>query len=479
MTTGQPYLLGMPATVTYLAQQGLLDRAFWEPMFPALQYRKEAEMEEWPANTGTQIFMTRQGLLNPATTPLTPGVDPTPKSLSYEQWSATLAQYGDAIDTYMPNATVQIANTFLANIKSLGLQAGQTLNRLSRNAMFVAYLSGHTLTIAPALSTDVSIHVASLNGFTDVVNVGTNVAPFPVSPQTPLAVQLGVGTTAITRNVIGFAADDPNVPLGPGVLFLSAAVGGSGLPYRTAVLSSARPKLIYSGGGSTVDSVTSSDLLQLQDIINASALLRQQNVMPHEDGFYHAHIDALGNAQVFADPVFQRLNTALPDGIRYAQGFIGHMSGILFFMNTESPVTTNVGNLIQTGNPSFGTGQALLGQDIDAEIVNDSGIQIGNVIITGRGVMYERTLDESQFVTEAGTTGKIGEFSVINNGIAIETDKIRLVIRAPLDRLMQKVSAAWSISTSFPIPTDLTAQNGNMRYRRALCLRFALGNISA
>lgn len=479
MSTTTPYLLGMPATVTYLAQQGLLDRAFWEPMFPALQYRKEAEQEEWPANTGTQIFMTRQGLLAPATQPLTPGVDPQPKSLSYEQWSATLGQYGDTIDTYMPNATVQIANTFLANVKALGLQAGQTLNRLARNALFKAYLSGHTLLIAAALAGDTTIQVASLNGFQDVVILGQNVAPAPVSPQTPLPIQIGTGATAIVRNVVGFQPLDPNVPDGPGTLFLDAAVGGAGAAYRTVVLSSARPRLIYSGGGSSVDSLSAGDLLSLQDIINAAALLRQQNVPPHDDGFYHAHIDALGNAQVFADPVFQRLNQSLPDGVRYAQGFIGHMSGVMFFMNTESPVSTNVGTLVQTGNIGLGTGLAMLGTDIGSEIINDAGINVGNVLITGKGAIYERYLDESNFVTEAGVTGKIGEFSVVNNGIAIETDKVRLVIRAPIDRLMQKVSASWSISTSFPVPTDITAQNGSQRFRRALVLRFALGSISA
>ena len=111
---------------------------------------------------------------------------------------------------------------------------------------------------------------------------------------------------------------------------------------------------------------------------------------------------------------------------------------------------------------------------LGAETTNDSGVDIGRVLITGKGALYERYLDESKFVTEAGTTGKIGEFSVVNNGISILTERIRLVVRAPLDRLQQIVGAAWSISTSFPVPSDITAPSGPERFKRAVVLEHAL-----
>ena len=471
------FLLPVPGVVGDLAQKGLLDRAFWEALFPALMYREEASFEEWPANTGTELFMTRQGLLAPATRPLKPGEDPTPKVLSYEQFSVTLDQYGDALDTYMPNASVQVQNTFISNIKALGLQAGQTVNRLPRNALFKSYLSGHTVLTTAAANTDTTLQVASLNGFLDVVILGKNVRPQQVSPQYPLQVTLVNGATSIIRNVVGYQPNDPNVPFGPGVLQLSAAVGGSGLPARAAVLSSARPQLMYSGGGSSIDSVSVGDILSLQDIINASALLRDQNIQPHDDGWFHAHIGALANAQVFADPVFQRLTQSLPDGMRMQSGWLGTMSGVAFWLNNESPNANNSGDLTQTGTNAY------YADDIGGEVINENGVSIGNVVITGKGALFERGLDESAFLTEAGVNGKIGEFSVVNNAIAVDTERVRLVIRAPQDRLAQKVGAAWSISTGFCTPTDITAQSGStragMRYRRAIVLRHAQGNISA
>ena len=58
-------VLGVPPAVLQLVQQGLLERAFHDGLFPALMYRSEAVAAEWGANTGTAIFMSRPGLLTP------------------------------------------------------------------------------------------------------------------------------------------------------------------------------------------------------------------------------------------------------------------------------------------------------------------------------------------------------------------------------------------------------------------------------
>jgi hypothetical protein len=192
-------------------------------------------------------------------------------------------------------------------------------------------------------------------------------------------------------------------------------------------------------------------------------------VQPHEDGYFHAHISPLGEAQFFQDPVFQRLNQSLPEGAIYREGFLGWISGVMFYLNNEAPDSTNVGTLTPTSVSAF------YASDIGAEIINGSGTVIGRVILTGKGVTYEKYLDESNFVTEAGTTGKIGEFDIINNSIQVMTERIRMVLRAPIDRLQQVVSCAWSISTSFPIPSDITAPSGPQRFKRAVVLEYAQG----
>lgn len=456
-------VLGIPPAILSLVQMGLLERAFHDGLFPALLYRGEAQYEEWPANTGTEIFMTRPGLLTPVTTPLVAGVDPVPQTVNFEQWIATLNRYAGTIDTHVPTSVVSQADQFLRNIQQLGLQAGQSLNRLPRNALFKSYLSGQTVLIAATAAVDTAIRVASMNGFTDVVARGVNVRPAAVSPSTPLPITINA---SISRNVVAAYPDDPSDPYGPGTLILDATVGAI-VAVRASVLSRYRPRILRSGGGTSVDALASGDVFTLQDAINATNQLRKNNVLPHEDGYYHGHINMDANGQVFQDPAFQRLNTSLPDHVYYQKAFIGTIAGIAFFANNESPDYLNSGARTMTGT------NAAYSADIGAETTNESNVNIGRVIITGRGAIYEKGLDENAYVTEAGVTGKVADFQVVNGGIEVSTERIRLILRAPQNRLQDQVSATWSTTTSFPIPSDATS-GGNERFKRAVCIEHAL-----
>ena len=460
--------IGIPAPIQQLIQRGLLEREFHDDLFPALLFRGEAQWEEWEENTGTQIFMTRPGLLAPVTTPLVAGVDPLPQTLTYEQWSCTINRYGATIDTHMPTSTVSIADEFLRNIHQLGLQAGQSLNRIPRNALYQAYLSGQTASILATNSTDTTLRVASCNGFTTVVNTSSasGVRPATVSAQTPLAIQLINGSTAINLSVIGYILDNSSDINGPGTLLLSGQIGAA-VATRSAVLSTVRPKIIRAGGGNTVDAITQSDLFTLQDAINATDYLRRNNVLPYEDGYFHGHIPNDSNTQWFQDPSFQRLTTAMPDASYHQQGFVSEMAGIKFFLNNECPDYTNSGNRTLTGV------NAMYSQDIGAETTNESQVNIGRVIVTGRGALYEKSLDEAKYVSEAGVTGKIGDFDVVNAGIKVQTDNIRLTIRAPLDRLQDVVSTTWSCSTGFAVPTDLSSGLPSL-FKRAVVIEASL-----
>lgn len=459
------FIPGMPPVVTALHQEGLLERAFHESLYPQLLFRSEAMREEAEANIGTSIFMTRRGLL-PAITRARRASDGEvqPQQLNYEQWVATLERYQGAIDTSITEARHALADTLGSNLQALGEQAGQSINLIARNALYGAYTSGHTTLIDAGLSGDVTIHVSSLNGFRFVVTPGTNVAPAAVSSAIPLVVSIA-GVTG-TRNVIAAAPDDSNDPDGPGVLTLSASLG-AGVAARSAVLSSARPRILRAGGGTSVDAIGASDIVTLQDFINATIVLRNNRVAPHPDGTYHCHVPNDAHGQVFADPAFQRLNTALPDGERYQTAFLGRLAGITFYANTECPSVLNAGDTKATGS------NALYSAGIHAETVNEGGTSIGRAIVTGRNAMYERWFDAKKYVSEAGMNGQQGEFAVTNNGIGIDTEGVRLVIRSPVDRAMDIVSALWDITTCFPVPSDVAA-GGPEFYKRGVTLEFAL-----
>jgi len=468
--------LGIPPAILDLNQRGLIERAFHDSLYPNLAFRAEAAPEEWPMNTGNEVFMTRTGLLAPAVSPLTPGADLTPQSSYNEQWSAELNQFGSADDVDMPTSATANASLFMRKIHTLGLNAGQTMNRVARNALFKNYLSGQTVANTALLAGATTIQVAALNGFRFVLNPTVSARPTPVSTTSPLAIRVGTGVGAVAANVIGTIPADPADLDGPGTLLLSAALGTAFAATRTPIKTLVAPRIVRASGGDSIDAIGPADTFVLQQAINAVAFLRNASVPPHEDGFYHAHISPLANAQVFADPVFQRLNQSLPEHVIYKEGFIGTLSGVMFFMNTESPALLNSGQLIDTsaatGAPVGAIGR--YARELGAEVVNGNGINVGRVVITGRGSIYERWLDEQKaFMSEAGVTGKIGEFTVVNNGIQILTERIRLIIRAPIDRAQQKVGLAWTASTSFPVPSDILAPNGVEQFRRAVVLEFA------
>ncbi len=65
---------------------------------------------------------------------------------------------------------------------------------------------------------------------------------------------------------------------------------------------------------------------------------------------------------------------------------------------------------------------------------------------------------------------KIGGFSVVNNGIQIPTERLRLIIRAPQDRLQQQVSQSWSWTGDFGVPSDFFGGLGGSRFKRAVVI---------
>lgn len=446
-----------------IVQDNTLAREFMDALFPQLLFRLDATPEKWEINVGdTQVF-TRSSLLAPVTRPLDPGTDPVPEIPAFEQWKVIARQYGSSIDTHMPSSRTALASIFLRNAKTLGLQAGQTLNRLARNKLFAAYTGGDTIADnAGAAST--TLRVAALNGFTTVLVNGQEV---PISATTPKTITISPNVTA---QAIAFTPDSVANPTGPGTLTLAApATWAAGARVRA----DDAPSILRVGGVATVDGLTPTSALTLAEIRKAVAILERNRVPKHPDGYYHVHLDPTAQAQIFADNEFQRVNQGVPDNLRYREFVIGEFFGALFIKNNEAP---NVLNSDTPGNPLVqsrpnGAPQALASPEYHAEVRNASGVAIARTIITGGGSMMEMWIDEvNEYMTEAGVVGKVGQFDITNNGLQIMTDRIRYIIRAPQDRLQQQVSQSWSFSGDWGIPTDFLGGQDRARYKRAIVI---------
>ena len=360
----------------------------------------------------------------------------------------------------MPTSITAIANLFLRNAQQLGLSAGQTLNGVSRNRMYNAGVSGGT--VAPGTQTSVTtLRVLRLNGFTTArrpeLAAGSPVRFDTVSGTNPLAIT-AAGTGV---NVIGYTPDTAGDEIGPGTLSLDAAVTTAD---RDPVLSLDRTRLVRVGGGDTVDSIGSSDLLKLSNIRAAVARFWQQNVPEQPDGRYHCHLDPTSQSQIFSDTEFQRLLTSLPDYYMYKQFALGELLGTVFFRNSECPLPETV------------EGGATATFDLDDDFAGElyvggvtTGVVIHRPLFVGQGLMYEYYQDMSPLITEAGVTGRVGEPSITNNGIEVMTDRIQLLIRSPLNRLQDLVATSWKFIGDWPIRTDVTT--GDVaRFKRVLVI---------
>ena len=453
----------MAPDIRALTQENILERAFHDALYPRNLFRGEAMPQLWPNNVGDTMVFTGTGLLKTKQKALVPGTDPTPSQFQYEQWTAQLQQYADAIDTHMPSSITAIASLFLRNAQQLGLGAAQTLNRISRNKMYNAALSGSTVADGGPQS-GTTLRVKRLNGFTRArrpdLPLGSAVRFDTVSPNNKLAIRVFDNGADAAFNVIGFSADTAGDEAGPGTLTLESAM--TAVAARAYVVANDRTVLVRVGGGLKVDDVGSGDKFTLADIRSAVARLWSQNVPEQADGRFHCHIDPISQAQIFADDQFARLLTSLPDFFMYRQFAIGELLGNVFFRNSECPGPDTVeGGL----TASYSQDDPFAG-----ELYNDgttSGVKIHRPLFVAQGLLMEYYQDLSGLITEAGITGAVGEPKVTNNGIEIYSDRIQLIIRSPLNRLQDMVSTAWKFIGDWPIRTDSVTGDA-ARIKRAL-----------
>lgn len=452
----------IPQSLLNVVQSGFLERLIREPLVSEQLYRMDSKAEEWQGQLGETVTFTRRGLMAVKITPLTPGSDPAASNYSTEQWTVTAAQYADSNDTFMPASNIAIESTLLNNARSLATNAAQTMNRLARNKLFQAYNGGVSSVFATGTSGTPTLKIASLAGFTERLNPTTGKLA-AVSASNPLPITFSSAEPANT--VIGAVPDSVNDPFGPGTLTLGTNLSAA-VATRVEVRASTRAKRFRVGAGATIDSITGSNILTLSAIVQGVSRLRQMNVRPHPDGYYHVHLSPVAEAQIFQDADFKSLHQSLPNEQRYQQFIISTLLGCKFIRNTDDPNSATVTTL--TAAPG-GAGGAFVAGEIGGEVINANGIGILRTIITGDACVFEKYFDESAFVTAAGVNGKIGNFSLVQNSVQLMLDRIRYVARAPQDKLQQMVTQSWSWSGDFGVPSDELTGDAS-RFKRAFVI---------
>jgi hypothetical protein len=423
-------------------QDRTLQRTFRDQLYPNLLWRMEAEAEMWAMHLGGSATFTRVGPMEVIERPSAVDDDPVSSSYGVEQWEVTAQQWKNSIDTSMPTSYISIASQYLRNVHQLGLNAGISLNRVVRNKLYNSYVSGNTVTDVAASATDVTIHVVNLPGFTQALSGGR---PLPVSASNPIPIS--IPAISYTGNVTAVTPDTSGDTVHGGTLTITPALPAN-LAARSAVLADKRSVIVYAGGGTSVDSIDASDRFSVRDIRTVIAQMRADNIPTHDDGLYHWHLGPQSENQVFEDNEFQRLNQSMPDFVHYRRFALAIFGAGVFYRNNEVPSPQTCGTGVRANTHGF-------------ELFNGAGLQIERPICTGAEAIDEKYIDESQYISAAGVMGKIGEFSVVNGGVQVVTERIRLIMRAPIDKAQQLTTATWTYSGDWGIPTNELGQGAS------------------
>ncbi len=412
-----------PSALQPIIQQNFLEREFQDAIQSILGFRQVARRELFPNQIGETITKTRPGLKAPVTTPITPSANTnldnglTASTWTVEQYTLSIAMYGDTIDLNTVTNRVGIVEQFLQNAKTNGIQAAQSLDRLARNALFNAYMGGNTRVRTTLGAPAATISVDDIRGFQYVFVNGVLTA---VSGTNTMSVTVGSNVYTLT----GVAADGSNVSTAPGgisgTLTFSGNVtvaDGTALNAVTAYNSGSgvAPFILRPNGRSNTSAITGTDLLTMGNVLDAVAYLRR-NAVPTIDGMYNLYLDPVSGRQFFADPDFKQLFQGATGAAKeFRMGRVVELVDVRVIPTTEAYVQT-----------------------------------LGSVTVRRPILVGAEALVEGDFEGMGKTD------TPDDNGIIDIVDDIVQVTREPLDRLQQIIAQSWYWIGGFTAPTDQT-----------------------
>ncbi|WP_419729534.1 DUF4043 domain-containing protein [Lichenicola sp.] len=429
-----------PSQLQPIIQQGFLAREFQDGLQSRLGFRSIADREVFPNRIGESVTKTRKGLKAPVSTPMSPTNNTnfdngmTPSAWTIEQYTLTINQYGDTIDLNMVSEGVGIASQFLANARTNGVQAMQSLDRIARNALFGGasggvggYLGGNTRVTTTLGSAGKTITVDDIRGFQNVMNSNGQV----IAVGTTSGMTVTVGSNAYT--LVTSVADSINVSTAPngtsGSLTFSTNIAVSDGTVTQAVIAATAPLVIRPNGRLSTaglvapigtygaNSYIPGDTLGIQTVLSAVAALRMNNV-PTVGGSYNCYLDDQQMLGLFRDGDFKYLYRGAYGTETYQAGAVVELLGVRFVPTTEAPQQTTLG----------------------------AGA-IHRAIVCGQGALIEG---------DYADTGH-SDIPDAEKSLLERVDNVVMVTREPLDRLKQIIAQSWYWIGGYALPTDATA----------------------
>jgi hypothetical protein len=441
-----------PVSLQPAIQQGYLEAGFAQALRSKLAFRMVADQEEFAVGHGETTTKTRIGLLPDATVPLNvTAVNPlagtalkldnglTPVIQSLEQYTIVLNEYGSTMDLNVITSKVGIANRFVQNAISQGEQTARTMDRLARNTLYGGdtsqrggYLSGNTFVRTASTTNGVAVddirgfQFAPVNGVQTAVGAG-NLVPVLINGNSYMVTAAVADTTNASISFGGVS----------GILTLTGNVATGDGTVGMPVVAVTAPKIIRPNARATAAALTATDVLTMSNVLDAVAALRSNGV-PTVNGLYNFYPAPKSIRQLFADPDFKQLFQGAAFEAAFATGTVDQpFLGVRFMPTTETPVFAH---------PTI------------------SGLGVNNPIIVGQGALVEGNFPLDS--VDNGEVDQIGEVSIV--------DRVRYVVRPPLDRLGQIVTQSWHWDGGFCTPTDITTNTSTVPTATSAALKRAV-----
>jgi len=451
----------IPQAVSIAIQQNFLQREFEKALLSVLKYRLLATKETFSARIGETITKTRVGLMIPNLNPLNPQTNTnldnglSPSQYTSEQYTLGVAQYPQlAPDVNLADNQTTIADFIMKNAFNLGYVQAQVTERLSRNALFNAYLSGNTRVTATLGAPATTVEVDDTRGFQTVVVNGVVTA---VSPSNPLPVKIN----GVTYSVTGYANDSVNVSSAAvtggtsGTITTSANVSTTNGTAGNSVIGTYAPLVLRPNARATTAALTGSDILDMPTCFAAVSALRSNGV-PDDNGFYNFLLSPDSMTQLFNDTQFQILNRGVgTQDPNYKHLNVTEFLGMRFIPTTEAFVQPDNGNGVsETIQRPIVCGKDLL---IEGQFDSAKDAILEMIRSIGPGEAYEK----GQVFPVAGYDG------------------YWQYMRGPLDRLGQIISQTSNWIGGYVVPTDVgtTSQQiptaSQAYYKRAVIIETA------
>ncbi len=410
-----------PASLQPIIQQGFLEREFAQALRSRLGYRACADRVTIAVGIGETLTKTRAGLKPSVTTPLAPATNTnfdnglTPTSWGIEQYTIGINLYAATTDLNVVTERVTIASQFLQNAYVNGEQAARSLDELSRNALFSAYLGGNTRVRTTLSAPGPTVSVDDVRGFQTVFVNGIQQI---VTNSSPMTITIGSNLYSL----VSVAIDSISLSTAPngvsGVLTLSGNVSVSDGSAGNTISAASSSTVVRPSQRGNTSQITASDTLTMSNLLDAVAKLRL-NAVPEIDGAYNCYLDPVSSRQLFADPDFKQLFQGATSANQvFKKGMTNDFLGLRFVPTTEAFVQAH---------PTL------------------AGLVIRRPIICGQGALIE-----GDFAGMAATD------VVPADSIVTMVDGIAMVTREAIDRLQQIIAQSWYWIGGFCAPSDTT-----------------------